>query len=74
MKSYLRHVILDFENGELKPEEIPNLFPTTRMIVTNTFNHRPEEPRCRVILLTTENMTPEVYRFIVQDLACTRFG
>ncbi len=65
--AYLRHVILDFENGELKPDGIPNLLPATRMIVTNTFNHTTQRPRFRVILPTTENMTPEVYRFIVQD-------
>ena len=33
--AYLRHVVLDFENGELRPEELPDLFPGLRMVVTN---------------------------------------
>ena len=33
---YLRHVLLDFENGELRPEELPNLFPGLRIAITNT--------------------------------------
>ena len=37
--AYLRHIVLDFENGELRPEELPDLFPGLRMVVTNTFSH-----------------------------------
>jgi hypothetical protein len=58
--------VLDFENGELRPEEIPNLFPAVQMIVTNTFDHTPEKPRFRVIMPATQVMTPEVYKHIVQ--------
>jgi hypothetical protein len=33
---FLRHVWLDFENGDLKPSGFPELFPYLRMVVTNT--------------------------------------
>jgi hypothetical protein len=36
---YLRHVVLDFENGEVQPETLPNLFPDLQMVVTNTYRH-----------------------------------
>lgn len=58
---YCRHLYLDFENGDLKPEEFPKLFPKLRMVVANTFNHSGEKPRFRVVIPTTDIMTPEVY-------------
>jgi hypothetical protein len=61
---YLRHVVLDFENGELLPEELPKLFSDLQMVVTNTFRHTGDKPRFRAILFTSENMTPEVYALI----------
>lgn len=42
---YFRHVVLDFENGELRPEKLPNLFPDLQMVVTNTFRHTDEKPK-----------------------------
>jgi hypothetical protein len=42
---YLRHVVLDFENAELQPDELPRLFPDLQMVVTNTFNHTSDKPR-----------------------------
>ena len=67
--AYLCNLVLDCENGQLTPEEIPNLFPGLRMVVTNTFNHTSDKPRFRVIIPTTERMTPEVYRLIYNCLA-----
>ena len=37
--AYLRHVVLDFEDGELRPDELPNLFPGLWLAVFNSFNH-----------------------------------
>ena len=34
--AYLRHVVQDFEGGELKPEELPNLFPGLRIVNRDT--------------------------------------
>jgi hypothetical protein len=67
--AYLRHVVLDFENGELQPEELPDLFPDLRMVVTNTFRHTSEKPRYRAVFFTGECMTPEVYSLIYGCLA-----
>jgi hypothetical protein len=67
--AYLCNVVLDFENGALTPEEIPNLFPGLRMVVTNTFHHTSDKPRFRVFIPTTERMTPEAYGLIYNCLA-----
>ena len=67
--AYLRHIVLDFENGELRPEELPNLFPGLRMVVTNTFSHSSDNPRFRALFPTSEIMTPEVYGLIQGCLA-----
>jgi hypothetical protein len=61
---YLRHVVLDFENGELRPEELPRLFPDLQMVVTNTFSHTSDKPRFRAVFFTNEIMAPEVYGLI----------
>jgi hypothetical protein len=58
---YLQNLVLDFEEGDLRPEQIPELFPDLKMIVTNTYRHTAEEPRFRVIILTAQCTTPEVY-------------
>ena len=67
--AYLRNIVLDFENGELRPEELPNLFPGLRMVVTNTFSHTSDKPRFRAVFPTSEIMTPEVYGLIQGCLA-----
>ena len=52
---YLRHIVLDFENGELQPETLPKLFPDLQMVVTNTFSHTSDKPRFRAVLLHQRN-------------------
>jgi hypothetical protein len=66
---YLRHIVLDFEDGELKPETLPKLFPDLQMVVTNTFNHTSDRPRFRAVFFTSEIMTPEVYSLIYNFIA-----
>ena len=66
---YLRHIVLDFENGELRPETLPKLFPDLQMVVTNTFNHTSDKPRFRAVFFTSEIMTPEVYSLIYNFIA-----
>jgi hypothetical protein len=61
--------VQDFEHGQLKPEELPNLFPGLRMVVTNTFNHTSDKPRFRAVFPTGEIMTLEVYGLIQGCLA-----
>ena len=51
---YLRHIWFDFENGELKPEELAELFPLNQMVIFNTYNHTADAPRFRVIFPTSQ--------------------
>jgi hypothetical protein len=67
--AYLRHIVQDFENGELPPDELANIFPGLRMVVMNTFNHTADKPRFRVVFPTSEFMTPVVYGLINDCLA-----
>jgi hypothetical protein len=66
---YLRHIVLDFEDGELKPDTLPKLFPDLQMVVTNTFNHTSDKPRFRAVLFTDEAMTTEAYGLIYNFIA-----
>ncbi len=66
---YLRHIWMDFENGELKPDEIADLFPHLRLIVMNTYNHTPNEPRFRVIFPTNRRLTPLAYKLLWDEIA-----
>ena len=66
---YLRHVVLDFENGELQPETLPKLFPDLQMVVTNTYRHTQDKPRFRAVLFTDEPITPETYSLIYNFIA-----
>ena len=56
--------MLDFENGDLAPQELPSLFPDLQMVVTNSFRHTATNPRFRVVFFTNKRMTPAVYEAI----------
>jgi hypothetical protein len=66
---YLRHIVLDFEDGELQPETLAKLFPDLQMVVTNTFRHTWNKPRFRAVLFTDEPMTAEAYGLIYNSIA-----
>jgi hypothetical protein len=66
---YMRGIWLDFEDGDLKPDEFPSLFPHVRMVVFNTFRHTKENPRFRVFIPTTGVMPPEAYTRIWDQIA-----
>ena len=57
----MRHLWMDFEKGNLRPEEIPELFPHIRLAVFNTYNHTKENPRIRVVIPFDELISPENY-------------
>ena len=42
---YLQNIMLDFENGDLKPEQFVLLFPDLQMIITNSWRHTNDKPR-----------------------------
>ena len=65
----LQNLWLDFEDGDLSPDELPSLFPRIRMILTNTFRHTAARPRYRVIIPTTDQLTPETYLLLYEQIA-----
>jgi hypothetical protein len=66
---HLRHLWFDFEDGDLPPEEVPALFPHTRMAVMNTYHHTREKPRFRVVIPTTQIVTPEAHQQLYAEFA-----
>lgn len=66
---YLQTLVLDFEEGELLPSEIPTLFPDLELIVTNSYGHTSEKPRFRVIVLTSTKVGASAYEALWDALA-----
>jgi len=66
---YLRHIWFDFENGELKPEEVAVLFPWNQMVIFNTYNHTADAPRFRVIFPTSQDLTSKAYEAVWDNFA-----
>jgi hypothetical protein len=66
---YLQNIVLDFENGDLLPGEIPNLFPDLQLIVTNSYGHTEDAPRFRVIILTSATIGPAAYEALWDAVA-----
>jgi hypothetical protein len=66
---YLQNVVLDFENGELRPHQIPDIFPDLQLIVANTYGHTSDAPRFRVIILASAPMGPSAYEALWDAVA-----
>jgi hypothetical protein len=66
---YLQNLVLDFESGDLLPQEIPDLFPDLKLVVTNSYGHTNEAPRFRVIILTSATIGPSAYEALWDALA-----
>ncbi len=66
---YLQNIVLDFENGDLQPDELSRLFPDLQMIVTNSHGHSAEAPRFRAIILTSNTMGPAAYEALWDAIA-----
>jgi hypothetical protein len=64
----LRNMVLDFDGGDLKPEQIPVLFPGLKMVITNSHSHTGAQPRFRVIIFTEAAMTPTTYEAIFDQI------
>jgi hypothetical protein len=65
---YLQNIMLDFEKGDLRPEQFAAQFPDLQMVITNTWGHTNDNPRFRVIILTTRQMTPDVYEALFDEI------
>lgn len=66
---YLRHLWLDFEQGDLKPSELAELFPYTRVIATNSFNHTRKESRFRLVIPTNRPVPVDGYERLFDLIA-----
>jgi hypothetical protein len=64
----MRHLWMDFENGDLRPEEIAELFPSIRLAVFNTYNHTAEAPRFRVVIPFDEPLSPTDYTVLYYNI------
>ena len=64
----MRHLWMDFENGDLRPEDIAELFPYIRLIVFNTYNHTKVAPRFRVVIPFEELISAEDYAVLYNNL------
>lgn len=60
--------MMDVDGGEMRPEDLSNLFPHLRLYVYSTFNHTKEEQRYRVYIPSTRPTTIPEYRAILETL------
>jgi hypothetical protein len=61
-------VWLDFDGGDLRPDDFARLFPTLRMTIFNSFSSSKERLRFRVYIRTTTIMSADVYREITHHM------
>jgi hypothetical protein len=59
---------LDFENGQLLPQQIAELFPLTKLLIFNSYNHRRESPRFRLVFPFDQLLTPEAYVILYDNI------
>lgn len=64
----IRNIVLDFENGDLRPETFPDFFPELEMVITNSYNHTNEEPRFRVIIIIDRPLSVDAYEAIWDEI------
>ena len=64
----MQHLWMDFENGDLRPEEIPELFPHVRLVVFNTYNHSQETRRFRVVVPFDEAISAADYTVLYDNV------
>jgi len=66
---YVRHLWLDFEDGDLLPEELAALFPNVRLVVMNSYHHRSDKPRFRAFIPVDRPLTPTAYELLFDNIA-----
>jgi hypothetical protein len=65
---YVMNVWLDFEDGDLSPHEFAQLFPTVKMVATNSYRHIGKRPRFRAVMFADTPMTVEAHRIVVEGI------
>ncbi len=66
---YVRNIWLDFENGDLHPDEFPKLLPNLKMVITSSFRHTTDKPRFRVVIPTTQPVPRDAYPILFDNIA-----
>jgi hypothetical protein len=66
---YVRHLWLDFEDGDLLPEEVAALFPNVRLAVMNSYHHRSDKPRFRAFVPVDRPLTIRAYELLIDNIA-----
>jgi hypothetical protein len=64
----MRHLWMDFEEGDLTPEGMAELFPLIRSVVFNAYNHTSENPRFRVVIPFDYPISPENYAVLYNNV------
>jgi hypothetical protein len=65
----LRHLWLDFDGGDLAPDELPKLFPNIRMVVMNSYRHHASKPRFHVFIPVRQPLTTDAYEALWDIIA-----
>jgi hypothetical protein len=64
----IRNLWMDFENGQMNPEQVAGLFPRTQLLVFNTYSHTKKSPRFRVVFPFDQQLNPDEYRLLYDQL------
>jgi hypothetical protein len=64
----IRNLWMDFENGQLQPEELPDLFPKTKLLVFNTYSHTRKNSRFRVVFPFDQRLNSDEYRLLYDQM------
>jgi hypothetical protein len=64
----IRSLRLDFENGQLHPQQVPDLFPLTKLLIFNSYNHSRKSPRFRVVFPFDQSLGPEEYIILYDNI------
>jgi hypothetical protein len=67
----IQGIWLDNDGGDLTHQEFARLFPRLRMVIVNSFNSTPAEPRWRVFIPTTVAMPITAHQAICQQMMRT---
>jgi hypothetical protein len=55
-----RGLLLDFENGDMTPEDFARVFPDLEFIGYSSWSHKPEAPRFRICIPSTQFVPPSI--------------
>ena len=64
-----RGVLLDFENGDMMPEDFAAVFPDLEFLAYSSWSHRPDAPRFRIGIPSTQPIPPEIHALILHTIA-----